>query len=85
MYTTDDCICFVSRFLILGFSLLYSASQLFFFDSLLSDNTACLRRSTSKTKCPVNGAIVTAEQKKSGAWVESGKERRSPNPIQELL
>ena len=82
MYTTDDCMYFVSRFLILGFSLLYSASQLFFsFDSLLSDNTACLRRSASKTKCPVNGAIVTAEQKKSGAWVESGKERRSPNPI----
>ena len=82
MYTTDDCMYFVSRFLILGFSLLYSASQLFFFfDSLLSDNTACLRRSASKTKRPVNGAIVTAEQKKSGAWVESGKERRSPNPI----
>ena len=84
MYTTDHCIYFVSRFLILGFSLLYSASQLFF-DCLLIDNPACLRRSASKTKCPVNGAIVTAEQKKSGAWVESGKERRSPNPIQELL
>ena len=80
MYTTDDCIYFVSRFLNLGFSLLYSASQLFF-ASLLRDNTACWRRSASKTKCPVNGAIVTAEQKKNGAWVESGKERRSPNPI----
>ena len=90
MYTTGDCIYFVSRFLIrnkwlhfwleenIWCSLLYSASQLFF-DSLLGDNTACLKRSASKTKCPVNGAIVTTEQEKSGAWVESGKER--PDPI----
>ena len=33
-----------------------------------------------KTKCMVNGAIATAERKKSEAWVELGKDRRSPDP-----
>ena len=58
MYATGDCIRFVSRFLFrnkwlhywlveIFSSLLCSASQLFF-DSLSSDNTACLRRSASK-------------------------------------
>ena len=56
---------------------------LFFLDSLLSDNIACSRRSYCKTKCTVNGTIVTAEPKrKSEAWVESSKERRSPDPTQ---
>ena len=55
----------------------------FFFDSLLSDNIACSRRSCCKTKCTVNGTIVTAEpKKKSEAWVELSKERRSPDPTQ---
>ena len=54
-----------------------------FLDSLLSDNIACSRRSYCKTKCTVNGTIVTAEPKrKSEAWVESSKERRSPDPTQ---
>ena len=35
-----------------------------------------------KTKCMVNGAIATAERKKSQAWVELGKDRRSPDPTQ---
>ena len=30
-------------------------------------------------KCTVKGAIVRANRKKSEAWVESGKERRSPD------
>ena len=51
-----------------------------FIDNLSSDNVACLRRSASKTKCSVNGAIVRAERKKSKAWVESGKEWHSPDP-----
>ena len=52
-------------------------------DSLLSDNIACSRRSYCKTKCTVNGTIDTAEPKrKSEAWVESSKERRSPDPTQ---
>ena len=34
-----------------------------------------------KTKCMVNGAIATAERKKSEAWVELGKDRRSSDPI----
>ena len=56
---------------------------LIFLDSLLSDNIACSRRSYCKTKCTVNGTIVTAEPKrKSEAWVESSKERRSPDPTQ---
>ena len=33
-----------------------------------------------KTKCMVNGAIATAERKKREAWVELGKDRRSPDP-----
>ena len=44
-----------------------------FIDSLSSDNIACFRRSASKTKCTVNGAIATAERKKSEAWVELGE------------
>ena len=94
LYTTGDCIHFVSRFLfrnkwlhywleenICG-SLLRSASQPFFFfyDSLSSNNKACLRRSANKTKCTINGAIVRADRKKSEAWVDSGKERSSPDP-----
>ena len=51
-----------------------------FIDSLSSDNIACFRRSASKTKCTVNGAIATAERKKSEGWVELGKDRRSPDP-----
>ena len=39
-----------------------------FFDNLLIDNIACSRRSVGKTRCTVNGAIVTAERKKSEAW-----------------
>ena len=98
LYTTGDCIHFVSRFLfrnkwlhywleenICG-SLLRSASQpffvSFFYDSLSSDNKACLRRSANKTKCTINGAIVRADRKKSEAWVDSGKERSSPDPTQ---
>ena len=66
-------------------SLLHSASQPFiylfiFFDSLSSDKKACVRRSASKTKCTINGAIVRADRKKSEAWVDSGKERSSPDP-----
>ena len=36
-----------------------------FFHSLSSDRTACLRRSASKTKCTVNGAMVRVDRKKS--------------------
>ena len=46
---------------------LHSESQ-YFFDNLLIDNIACSRRSVGKTRCTVNGAIVTAERKKSEAW-----------------
>ena len=35
-----------------------------FFDSLSSDNTACLRRTASKTRCSVEGAILRANRKK---------------------
>ena len=45
----------------------------FFFDNLLIDNIACSRRSAGKTRCTVNGAIVTAERKKSEAWVHRVK------------
>ena len=66
-------------------SLLHSASQPFiylfiFFDSLSSDKKACVRRSANKTKCTINGAIVRVDRKKSEAWVDSGKERSSPDP-----
>ena len=69
---------------------LYSASQLyyyyhFFFDSLSSENIACSRSSCCKTKCTVNGTIVTAERKKvrlGSSRVESSRERRSPDATQ---
>ena len=33
-----------------------------------------------RLRCTVNGAIVRAERRKSEAWVESAKERCSPDP-----
>ena len=60
-------------------SLLYSASQPIFFlsDSLSSDYTAYLRRSASKTKCTVNGAIVRADRK---SRVKNGVHPTRPGP-----
>ena len=87
-YTTGGCIHFSSRFLFrykwlhywleenICDSLFYSASQLFFFsDSLSSDNTACLRRLASKTRCTINGVIVRVDRKR----VRLGSSR-SPDP-----
>ena len=59
MYAAGDCIRFVSRFLFRNKWLHYWLVEInvvvscvlyrsFFFDSLSSDNTACLRRSASK-------------------------------------
>ena len=87
MYTKGDSIHFVSRFLFHYKWLHYWLEKIyvvvscilhrsFFFDSLSSNNTAC---SASKTKCTVKEAIVWVNRKKSEAWVESGKERRSPD------
>ena len=82
---------------------LYSASQLyyyyqFFFDSLSSENIACSRSSCCKTKCTVNGTIVTARQsRQSGkkvrlgssrvesSRVENGVHPTRPNPIRPNL
>ena len=66
-FTTDSKKIYVSLF--------YSASQLFFSDSLSSDNTACLRRLASKTRCTINGVIVRVDRKR----VRLGSSR-SPNP-----
>ena len=86
-HTTGGCIHFSSRFLFrnkwlhnwleenICDSLFYSASQLFFSDSLSSDNTACLRRVASKTRCTINGAIVRVDRKR----VRLGSSR-SPDP-----
>ena len=60
MYATGDYICFVSRFLFRNKWFHYWLVEInvviscvlyrsFFFDSLSSDNTACWRRSASKT------------------------------------
>ena len=89
MYTKGDSIHFVSRFLFHYKWLHYWLEKIyvvvscilhrsFFFDSLSSNKTAC-SSSSAVQKCTVKGAIVRANRKKSEAWVESGKERRSPD------
>ena len=81
--TTDSKKIYVVVTCILHHSFIIIIIFFFLLDSLLSDNIACSRRSYCKTKCTVNGTIVTAELKrKSEAWVESSKERRSPDPTQ---
>ena len=93
MYTTGDCIHFVSRLLFRNKWLHYSLEKniyivvscilphsLFFFflsGSLSSDYTAYLRRSASKTKCTVNGAIVRADRK---SRVKNGVHPTRPGP-----
>ena len=55
----------------------------FFFDSLLSDNTACLRRSASKAKCTVNGTIIRAHRKRvrlGSRRVKNGVHPTRPDP-----
>ena len=55
----------------------------FFFDSLSSDNTACLRRSASKAKCTVNGAIIRAHWKRvrlGSRRVKNGVHPTRPDP-----
>ena len=55
----------------------------FFFDSSSSDNTACLRRSASKAKCTVNGAIVRAHRKRvrlGSRRVKNGVHPTRPDP-----
>ena len=55
----------------------------FFFDSLSSDNTACLRRSASKAKCTVNGAIIRAHRKRvrlRSRRVKNGVHPTRPDP-----
>ena len=89
MYTKGDSIHFVSRFLFHYKWFHYWLEKIyvvvscilhrsFFFDSLSSNKTAC-SSSSAVQKCTVKGAIVRANRKKSEAWVESGKERRSPD------
>ena len=89
MYTKGDSIHFVSRFLFHYKWLHYWLEKIyvvvscilhrsFFFDSLSSNKAAC-SSSSAVQKCTVKGAIVRANRKKSEAWVESGKERRSPD------
>ena len=89
MYTKGDSIHFVSRFLFHYKWLHYWLEKIyvvvscilhrsFFFDSLSSYKTAC-SSSSAVQRCTVKGAIVRANRKKSEAWVESGKERRSPD------
>ena len=91
MYTTGDWIHFVSRLLFRNKWLHYSLEKiyivvscilphrLFFFlsDSLSSDYTAYLRRSASKTKCTVNGAIIRADRK---SRVKNGVHPTRPGP-----
>ena len=62
-------------YVIVSFILHHSFFFCFFFDSLSSDNTACLRRLASKTKCTINDAIVRVDRKR----VRLGSSR-SPNP-----
>ena len=55
----------------------------FFFDSSSSDNTACLRRSASKAKCTVNGAIIRAHRKRvrlGSRRVKNGVHPTRPDP-----
>ena len=52
-------------------------SLFFLSDSLSSDYTAYLRRSASKTKCTVNGAIVRADRK---SRVKNGVHPTRPGP-----
>ena len=79
-YTTDGFIYFFldSSFVIGGFitdskkisvAFSYILHHSIFCDSLSSDNIACSKRSAGQTKSPINGAIVTAERKKSEARV----------------
>ena len=90
MYTTGDCIHFVSRLLFRNKwfhyslekkyilkSLVFCLTAFFLSDSLSSDYTAYLRRSASKTKCTVNGAIVRADRK---SRVKNGVHPTRPGP-----
>ena len=55
----------------------------FFFDSSSSDNTVCLRRSASKAKCIVNGAIIRAHRKRvrlGSRRVKNGVHPTRPDP-----
>ena len=55
----------------------------FFFDSLSSDNKACLRRSASKAKCTVNGTIIRAPRKRvrlGSRRVKNGVHPTRPDP-----
>ena len=55
----------------------------FFFDSLSSDNTACLRCSASKTKCTLNGAIIRAHRRRvrlGSRRVKNGVHPTRPDP-----
>ena len=55
----------------------------FFFDSLSSDNTVCLRRSASKAKCTVNRAIIRAHWKRvrlGSRRVKNGVHPTRPDP-----
>ena len=67
-FTTDS----KKIYVIVSFILHHS---FFFSDSLSSDNTACLRRVASKTRCTINGAIVRVDRKR----VRLGSSR-SPDP-----
>ena len=55
----------------------------FFFDSLSSDNTTCLRCSASKTKCTLNGAIIRAHRRRvrlGSRRVKNGVHPTRPDP-----
>ena len=96
MYTTGDCIYFVSRFLIVISGSTFDSKKIydvvscvlhysFFFDSSSSDNTACLRRSASNAKCTVNGAIIRAHRERVRLWsrrVKNGVHPTQPDPTQ---